>query len=177
MRIISRCKGLFVWGKQECSPGSLSEAFSSIPLSWVLISCRVKAQNRRQTEDRLLGFSYKFGITVKFVIKMLTPLVLAMSVLNMRAFSPLIILKIAKYVQGGGGVNGSFHKTSIPPPRRKLEVNPPPTPFGCPNTFTNIRNNFFSPPLSGRQKFPPWGECGSFLERPNALGPCGPVAC
>ena len=104
MRIFSRCKGLFVWGKQECSPGTLSEAFSSIPLSWVLISCRVKAQNRRQTEDRLPGFSYNFGITVKFVIKMLTPLVLAMSVLNMRAFSPLIILKIAKYVQGRGGV-------------------------------------------------------------------------
>ena len=40
---------------------------------------------------------------------------------------------------------GSFQKTSIPPPRRKLEVNPP-TPFGCPNTFTIIRNNFVSPP-------------------------------
>ena len=33
-----------------------------------------------------------------------------------------------------------------------------PTPFGCPNTFTIIRNNFVSPP--------PVGECGSFLERP-----------
>jgi hypothetical protein len=46
--------------------------------------------------------------------------------------------------------NGSFQKTSIPPPQRKLEVNPP-TPFGCPNTFTIIRNNFVSPPpLDGR---------------------------
>jgi hypothetical protein len=44
-----------------------------------------------------------------------------------------------------GKNNGSFQKTSIPPPRRKLEVNPP-TPFGCPNTLTIIRNNFFSPP-------------------------------
>ena len=44
----------------------------------------------------------------------------------------------------------SFQKTSIPPPRRKLEVNPP-TPFGCPNTFTIITNNFFSPlPPDGR---------------------------
>jgi hypothetical protein len=55
----------------------------------------------------------------------------------------------------------SFQKTSIPPPQRKLEVNPP-TPFGCPNTFTIIRNNFFSP--SGRQKFPPWGEYGCMLD-------------
>jgi hypothetical protein len=60
---------------------------------------------------------------------------------------------------------GSFQKASIPPPQRKLEVNPP-TPFGCPNTFTIIRNNFVSPSPSGQQKFPPWGECGSFLERP-----------
>jgi hypothetical protein len=46
----------------------------------------------------------------------------------------------------------SFQKTSIPPPQRKLEVNPP-TPFGCPNTFTIIRNNFvlkFPPPPDGR---------------------------
>ena len=42
-------------------------------------------------------------------------------------------------------VIGSFQKTSIPPSRRKLEVYPP-TPFGCPNTFTIIRNNFVSPP-------------------------------
>jgi hypothetical protein len=41
---------------------------------------------------------------------------------------------------------GSFKKTSMPPPLRKLEVNPP-TPFGCPNTFTIIRNNFVSLPL------------------------------
>ena len=62
---------------------------------------------------------------------------------------------------------GSFQKTSIPPPQRKLQVNPP-TPFGCPNTFTIIRNNFFSPPPpDGR--FPPGGECGSFLERPIIL--------
>jgi hypothetical protein len=104
-------------------------------------------------------------------------------------------------------LNGSFQKTSIPPPQRKLEVNPPPpsdvlihlllsetilsplplrmaeissvggvwifsgtthfrkhpyhphggnwkltppTPFGCPNTFTIIRNNFVShPPPDG----------------------------
>jgi hypothetical protein len=47
---------------------------------------------------------------------------------------------------------GSFHKTSIPPPQRKLEVNPP-TPFGCPNTFTIIRNNFFSPPPPDGRNF------------------------
>ena len=41
---------------------------------------------------------------------------------------------------------GLFQKTSIPPPRRELEVNPP-TPFGCPNTFTIIRNNFSPLPL------------------------------
>ena len=41
---------------------------------------------------------------------------------------------------------GSFQKTSIPPPQGKLEVNPP-TPFGCPNTLTIIRNNFFPVPL------------------------------
>ena len=29
---------------------------------------------------------------------------------------------------------GSFQKTTIPPPQRKLDVNPP-TPFGCPNTL------------------------------------------
>jgi hypothetical protein len=46
---------------------------------------------------------------------------------------------------------GSFQKTSIPPPQKKLDVNPP-TPFGCPNTaFTIIRNNFISPtPPDGR---------------------------
>ena len=59
---------------------------------------------------------------------------------------------------------GSFQKTSIPPPRRKLEVNPP-TPFECPNAFTIIRNNFFSPPPPDGRNFL-WGECGSFLERP-----------
>ena len=67
---------------------------------------------------------------------------------------------------------GSFQKTSIPPPRRKLEVNPP-TPFGCSNTFTIMRNNFVSPSPSGQQKFPPWGECGSFLERP--IGKCAAI--
>jgi hypothetical protein len=30
------------------------------------------------------------------------------------------------------------------------------------------------PPPSGRQKFPPWGECGSFLERPNIKYPAHP---
>ena len=46
--------------------------------------------------------------------------------------------------------NGSFQKTSIPPPQRKLEVNPP-TPFGCHNTLTIIRNNsVFPPPPDGR---------------------------
>ena len=30
----------------------------------------------------------------------------------------------------------------------------------------SFRNNFFPSP-SGRQKFPMWGKCGSFLERPN----------
>ena len=42
--------------------------------------------------------------------------------------------------------------------------------------FTIIRNNFVSPSPSGQQKFPPWGECGSFLERPNTHLPtifCG----
>jgi hypothetical protein len=47
---------------------------------------------------------------------------------------------------------GSFQKTSIPPPRRKLEVNPP-TAFGCPNTFIIIRNNFVSPPPPDGRNF------------------------
>jgi hypothetical protein len=64
-------------------------------------------------------------------------------------------------------VNGSFQKTSIPPPRRKLKVNPP-APFGCPDTcIYYYQKQFFLPSPSGRQKFPLWGECGSFLERPN----------
>ena len=44
------------------------------------------------------------------------------------------------------------------------------TPFGCPNTVTTVlsETNFSSLP-SGRQKFPLWGQCGSFLELPNAL--------
>jgi hypothetical protein len=29
-----------------------------------------------------------------------------------------------------------------------------------------LSEKFFSPLRSGRQKFPLWGECGSFLERP-----------
>jgi hypothetical protein len=53
-------------------------------------------------------------------------------------------------------------------PRRKLEVNPP-TPFGCPNTFTIIRNNFVSPPPPDGRNFLRGGECGSFLERPILL--------
>ena len=65
--------------------------------------------------------------------------------------------------------NGSFQKTSIPPPWRKLEVNPP-TLFKYPTTLTIIRNKFFSPPPPSRQqKFPPWGQGGSFLEQPNLL--------
>jgi hypothetical protein len=30
------------------------------------------------------------------------------------------------------------------------------------------QKQFFLPSPSGRQKFPLWGECGSFLERPSA---------
>jgi hypothetical protein len=47
--------------------------------------------------------------------------------------------------------NGSFQKNPLPPPQRILEVNP--TPFGCPNTLTILRNNFFSPPLQDGRKF------------------------
>ena len=61
--------------------------------------------------------------------------------------------------------NGSFQKTSIPPPRRKLEVNPP-TPFGCPNTFTIIRNNFFSPPLPDGRNFFRGGSMDLFWNDP-----------
>jgi hypothetical protein len=50
-------------------------------------------------------------------------------------------------------------------PRRKLEVNPP-TPFGCTNAFTIIRNNFVSPPPPDGRNFLRGGGCGSFLERP-----------
>jgi hypothetical protein len=60
----------------------------------------------------------------------------------------LILIQILDFQVFGFFVSfhiGSFQKTSIPPPQRKWEVNPP-TPFGCPNTFTIIRNNFFSPP-------------------------------
>ena len=44
------------------------------------------------------------------------------------------------------------------------------TPFRCPNTVTTVlsETNFSSLP-SGRQKFSLWGQCGSFLELPNAL--------
>ena len=52
--------------------------------------------------------------------------------------------------------NGSFQKTSIPPPRRKLYVNPP-TPFGCPNTFTIIRNIFSPLPLRTAEISSVWG--------------------
>jgi hypothetical protein len=59
--------------------------------------------------------------------------------------------------------NGSFQKTSIPPPQRKLEVNPP-TPFGCPNTFTIIRNNFISP--SDGRNFLCWRSVDFFWNDP-----------
>ena len=32
-----------------------------------------------------------------------------------------------------------------------------------------LLETFFSPLPSGRQKFPLWGECGFFLERPNVV--------
>jgi hypothetical protein len=60
---------------------------------------------------------------------------------------------------------GLFQKTSIPPPRRKLEVNPP-TPFGCPNTFTIIRNNFFSPPPPDGRNFLRGGSVDLFWNDP-----------
>jgi hypothetical protein len=47
--------------------------------------------------------------------------------------------------------NGSFQKTSIAPPQRKLEVNPLPPSDILYNTFTIVRNNFvFPPPPDGR---------------------------
>jgi hypothetical protein len=45
-----------------------------------------------------------------------------------------------------------FFEWVIPENIRKLEVNSP-TPFGCPNTLTIIRNNFFSPPLPDSRNF------------------------
>ena len=60
---------------------------------------------------------------------------------------------------------GSFQKTSIPPPRRKLEVNPP-TPFGCPNTFIIIRNNFVFPPPPDGRNFPRGGSVDLFWNDP-----------
>ena len=47
------------------------------------------------------------------------------------------------------------------PLRRKYEVNPP-TSFGCPNTFTIIRNNVFSPPPSDGRNFLRGGSMGHF---------------
>jgi hypothetical protein len=55
-------------------------------------------------------------------------------------------------------------------PQRRLEVNPP-TSFGRPKYTSyyhiaevyGIRNKFSASP-SGQQKFPLWGECGSFLK-------------
>jgi hypothetical protein len=58
-----------------------------------------------------------------------------------------------------------LQKTSIPPPRRKLEVNPP-TPFGCPNTFTIIRNNFVSPPPPDSRNFLRGGSVDLFWNQP-----------
>ena len=50
-------------------------------------------------------------------------------------------------------------------PRRKLEVNPP-TPFGCPNTFTIIRNNFFFPPPQDGRNFLRGGSVDLFWNDP-----------
>jgi hypothetical protein len=53
----------------------------------------------------------------------------------------------------------------IPPPQRKFEVNPP-TPFGCPDTFTIIRNNFFSPPPPDGRNFLRGGSVDLFWNDP-----------
>jgi hypothetical protein len=65
--------------------------------------------------------------------------------------------------------NGKVHPpilpSSIPPPQRKLEVNPLP-PSDVLNIYTYYyQKQFFLPSPSRRQKFPPWG-CGYFLEQP-----------
>ena len=62
--------------------------------------------------------------------------------------------------------NGSFQKTSKHPYHGGNWKLTPPTPFGCPNALTIIRNNFFSPPPPDGRNL--WGDCGSFLERPNS---------
>ena len=54
------------------------------------------------------------------------------------------------------GHSERLHAYNLPPE----EVNTP-TPFGCPNTYTIIRNKFFSPP--SRINFLCWGP--SFVER------------
>jgi hypothetical protein len=66
-----------------------------------------------------------------------------------------------------GTINGSFQKTSIPPPRRKLEINPP-VPFGCPviHLLFNIRNNFFSPPPPDGRNFLCGGSVDLFWNDP-----------
>ena len=63
----------------------------------------------------------------------------------------LLLFKVAPLTlyrcsYSGLDIFGHSRKQPHLPPRRKLEVNPP-TPFGCPNTITIIRNNFLSPPL------------------------------
>jgi hypothetical protein len=54
------------------------------------------------------------------------------------------------------------------PLRRKYEVNPP-TSFGCPNTFTIIRNNFFSPPPPDGRNFLHGGSMDLFWNDPISV--------
>ena len=64
------------------------------------------------------------------------PLVLYMSVcLSVCLFDVLIMAKVMVIPE-------NIHTT--PTEQRKLEVNPP-TPFGCPNTFTILSETIFSP--------------------------------
>ena len=65
---------------------------------------------------------------------------------------------------------GSFQKTSIPPLRRKFEVNPPAS-FGCPNTFTIIRDKLLYPPPPDGTNFLRGGSMDLFWNNPF-LGMC-----
>jgi hypothetical protein len=84
-------------------------------------------------------------------------------------FTVMQNIKLKFWVGIGGSklLLGHSRKHPYHPHRgnRTEEINPP-TPFGCPNTFTIIRNNFFSPPPPDGRNFLRGGSMDLFWNDP-----------
>ena len=122
--------------------------------SWMnLVVARLQALNSGslyyQSGPAVIGSIISVAVTL--------PLVLYMSVCLFIWCTYCVMAKL---------INGHSRKHPYNPHRGNWKLTPPPTPFGCPNSFTIIRNNFVSPPPLDGKNFFCEGSVGLFWNDP-----------